>query len=229
MCGRYTLFNSESLLTQYFDLDDWPEFSANYNIAPSLSVPIIRQSPQGKRVAHLLRWGLIPHQSRDPAIGQKLNNARAETVTEKPSFRAAYRQRRCLIPASGYYEWQEVAGAKKQPWYIQLKGEKEGTPMAMGGLWESWTNPEGEIVRTFCVITTSPNEVMRPIHERMPVIIPKPAWTTWLNPRFDDAGAIASLLAPYDASLMEARPVSRRVSNAREQGPELIVGESAGN
>ena len=165
MCGRYTLFSPESLLTQYFDLDDWPEFSAHYNIAPSLSVPVIRQSPEGKRVAHLLRWGLIPNQSRDPAIGHKLNNARAETVADKPSFRAAYKQRRCLIPANGYYEWQEVAGERKQPWYIDLKSEM---PMAMGGLWESWTNSEGEIVRTFCVVTTRPNEVMQPIHERMP-------------------------------------------------------------
>ena len=219
MCGRYTLFSPESLLTQYFDLDDWPEFSAHYNIAPSLSVPVIRQSPEGKRVAHLLRWGLIPNQSRDPAIGHKLNNARAETVADKPSFRAAYKQRRCLIPANGYYEWQEVAGERKQPWYIDLKSEM---PMAMGGLWESWTNSEGEIVRTFCVVTTRPNEVMQPIHERMPVIIPAHHWSAWLNPKFADASAIAHMLAPCDASIMEARPVSRRVSNAREQGPALM-------
>ena len=220
MCGRYTLFSHESLLTQYFDLDDWPAFSACYNIAPSLHVPIIRQSPDGKRVAHLLRWGLIPNKAKDPAIGQKLNNARAETVAQKPSFRAAYRQRRCLIPADGYYEWQEVADERKQPWYIKLKGE---APMAMGGLWESWTSPEGEIVRSFCVITTSANELMQPIHERMPVIIPEHNWSAWLNPRYADVDAVAQMLRPSDTTIMEGWPVSRRMSNGREQGPELIT------
>jgi putative SOS response-associated peptidase YedK len=217
MCGRYVCsFSIEGLIEQ-FGLDAATAFQPHYNIAPSAVVPIVRQSPQGKRVADLLRWGLIPNWSKDPAIGGKLNNARAESITEKPSFRNAYRQRRCLIPANGFYEWQEVAGEKKQPWYIHLKGD---VPMAMGGLWESWIDPADEIVRTFCVVTTSANEVMQPIHERMPVIISASNWATWLNPKVGDVGA---MLAPSDAAAMEAWPVSRRVSRASEEGEELIL------
>ena len=201
MCGRFALVAPPAGLVARFSLDACVNFEPRYNIAPTAQVPVIRQSPEGKRVADLLRWGLIPHWARDQAIGNKLNNARAESVAEKPSFRSAYKQRRCLIPANGYYEWQEVAGAIKQPWYIHLKGEDL---MAIGGLWESWTHPDGEILRTFCVITTSPNEVMRPIHDRMPVIIGKEYWATWLDPKVGDVGA---MLAPYDAAAMEAWPV----------------------
>ena len=217
MCGRYVLFTCSEELISYFGLDSSTGYGPHYNIAPSASVPVIRQSPQGQRVADLLRWGLIPNWSKDPMVGARLNNARAESITEKPSFRSAYRQRRCLIPANGFYEWQEVPGEKKQPWYIHLKGDM---PMAMGGLWESWIDPAGEIVRTFCVVTTSSNDVMQPIHERMPVIIAEENWATWLNPKNYDVGA---MLAPYDAAAMEAWPVSRRVSRASEEGEELIL------
>ena len=217
MCGRYVCsFSIEGLIEQ-FELDAATSFLPHYNIAPSAVVPIVRQSPQGRRVADLLRWGLIPNWSKDPSIGARLNNARAESLTEKPSFRNAYRQRRCLIPANGFYEWQEKPGEKKQPWYIRLKGDM---PMAMGGLWESWIDPAGEIVRTFCVVTTNANEVMQPIHERMPVIIPKENWATWLDPKRYD---VEAMLAPCDASAMEAWPVSRRVSRAIEEGEELIL------
>jgi len=217
MCGRYVLFTCSEELISYFGLDSSTGHGPHYNIAPSAIVPVIRQSPQGQRVADLLRWGLIPNWSKDPMIGARLNNARAESITEKPSFRSAYRQRRCLIPANGFYEWQEVPGEKKQPWYIHLKSDM---PMAMGGLWESWIDPLGAIVRTFCVITTSASDVMQPIHERMPVIIPKDHWATWLDPkRFD----VEAMLAPYDTAVMEAWPVSRRVSRASEEGEELIL------
>ncbi len=219
MCGRFALDISPDQLIAMFGLAKGVDFSPHYNIAPSASVPVIRQSPEGERVADLLRWGLIPHWAKDPSIGNKLNNARSESVTEKPSFRNAYKRRRCLVPASGYYEWQTVPGERKQPWYIRLKS---GEPLAMGGLWESWTSPEGEIVRTFCVMTTGPNEVMKPIHDRMPVIIGARDWTTWLDMQREGDHSLSILLAPFAADAMEAWPVSRKVSSAREEGAELI-------
>jgi putative SOS response-associated peptidase YedK len=219
MCGRYVLYGNPSRYSENFQTENWPEFPDRYNIAPSSWVPVIRQSPQGSRVTDLLRWGLIPNWSRDEAIGAKLNNARGESVAEKPSFRAAFRRRRCIVPATGFYEWQEVAGQRKQPWYIHLKHDE---PMAMGGLWESWTNPEGEIIRTFCVITTGPNAVMAPIHDRMPVILRRADWAAWLAPD-SSPEVVAPLIAAAPADTMEAWPVTRKVSNAREEGAELMA------
>lgn len=181
---------------------------------------MIRQAPNGHRVADLLRWGLVPHWAKDQSIGAKLNNARGETVAEKPSFRMAYKKRRCIVPAMGFYEWQAIEGQKKQPWYIHLKGD---VPMAMGGLWESWTDPgTGEITRTFCIVTTAPNEVMKPIHDRMPVILPMDSWAAWLSPEAD-LNRIGPMIAPANSGAMEAWPVSRKVSSGREDGPELIL------
>jgi putative SOS response-associated peptidase YedK len=221
MCGRFVYAATLEDLIAQFGLDVAAQDTSaavapRYNIAPAAQVPVIRQSPQGARVAHLLRWGLVPNWAKSPDIGSKLNNARAESVAQKPSFRAAYRQRRCLIPANGFYEWQEVAGEKKQPWFIRLKS---GELMAMGGLWESWINPAGDIERTFCVVTTAANALMQPIHERMPVIVPRERWAAWLDPRSSDADA---MLVPFDAAAMEAWPVSLRVSRASEEGAELI-------
>lgn len=219
MCGRYALFGPQSRYREHFAAEDWPDFPDRYNIAPSLSVPVIRQSPEGKRVVDLLRWGLIPNWAKDPSIGTKLNNARGESVADKPSFRSAYKRRRCIVPASGFYEWQQVAGKKwKQPWFIRMKG---GQPMAMAGLWESWRDPTDHIIRTFCVITTGPNEVMAPIHDRMPVMIQPTDFARWLSPEIDGS-TLASLLAPLPAELIEAYPVSRKVSRAREDGLALV-------
>lgn len=222
MCGRYALNASAQELMGHFHLVRCADFPVRFNVAPSASMPVIRQSPDGERVADLLRWGLVPHWAKDPAIGAKLNNTRAESVADKPSFRAAYQRRRCLIPINGFYEWQEVPGEKrKQPWYIHFKSYE---PMAMGGLWESWRNPAGELVRTYCVITTSPNAVMVPIHDRMPVFVGPDQWQAWLDPAVP-GDQVAELLAPYPAEAMEAWPVSKRVSNARDEGEGLIVPE----
>jgi putative SOS response-associated peptidase YedK len=220
MCGRYALFGPHARYRDHFQTEAWPDFADRFNIAPSLSTPVIRQAPDGRRVAGLLRWGLVPHWAKDQTVGAKLNNARGESIAERPSFRSAYRRRRCIVPACGYYEWQAVPGQKwKQPWYIHLKDDE---PMAMGGLWESWADPLcGEIVRTFCVITTGPNEVMAPIHDRMPVILRPDAWAAWLAPE-TSMEQIASLVAPAPAERLGAFQVSRKVSNAREDGPELI-------
>lgn len=219
MCGRYALYGPVSRHRDDFGVPDWVDFPDRYNIAPSSWVPVIRQAPDGRRVVDLLRWGLVPTWAENEAIGAKLNNARGETVAEKPSFRAAYRRRRCIVPASGFYEWQAVEGSpRKQPWYISLL---DGKPMAMGGLWESWTAADGNLVRTFCVITTGPNEIMAPIHDRMPVLLPPDTWATWLSPD-SDLARIAPMIAPLPALQMQAWPVSRKVSNAREDSSDLV-------
>ena len=215
MCGRYALNATPSELVTRFGLDECADFTARYNIPPGTNIPVIRQSPEGKRVIHLLRWGLVPHWSKDPSIGAKLNNARGETVAEKPSFRDALRRRRCLIPASGFFEWK-TEGKIKQPYYIS---PKSGQLMAMGGLWESWKSPDGSLLRTVCVVTTAPNAVMEPIHDRMPVIIQPENWQSWLAAPVD---SIQKLVAPCDPELLVAWPVDRRVSRTAEDDSTLI-------
>lgn len=221
MCGRYVVQGAEGLLEDFFNCEEWPQFGDHFNITPMSWCPVVRRSPEGRRVAHLLRWGLLPHGAPADDLGAKFNNARGETVATRPTFRAAYRRRRCIVPASGFYEWQEMAGARRQPWYIRLRGDQ---PLAMGGLWESWTAPGGEVLRTFCVVTVGPNEIMAPIHDRMPVILKPEDWADWLDPATDGA-RIAGLIRPAPAGDMEAWPVSRRVGNARENGPDLILPE----
>jgi putative SOS response-associated peptidase YedK len=218
MCGRYALYGPHSRYRDDFGVSDWPDFADHYNIAPSLSVPVIRQAPDGRLSADLLRWGLVPHWAKDAAVGSKLNNARSETIAEKPSFRAAYRQRRCLVPACGFYEWQAVAGARKQPWFIRLRGNRV---MAMAGIWESWRTPEGGLLRSFCVITTSANGVMAPIHDRMPVIVAPADRAAWLDPATDVA-QLAPLMHPAVDAELEAWPVSRAVSSAGRNEPQLV-------
>lgn len=215
MCGRFVLKAPPAELASYFDLNECADFGPRYNIPPGTDIPVIRQSPEGQRVLHLLRWGLVPHWAKDPGIGAKLNNARGETVAEKPSFRDAFKRRRCLVPASGFYEWK-TEGKLKQPYFISLKS---GEPMAMGGLWESWKAPDGSVLRTVCVITTGPNAVMEPIHDRMPVIIPRENWQAWLSAPADE---ISQLIHPYQAGEMQAWPVSRRVSKTQDDDPGLI-------
>lgn len=215
MCGRFVLKAPPSELITRFGLDECVDFGPRYNIPPGTDIPVIRQSPEGGRVLHLLRWGLVPHWSKDPAIGAKLNNARGESVAEKPSFREAFKRRRCLIPASGFYEWKPE-GKIKQPYYISLKS---GEPMAMAGLWESWKAPEGNLLRTVCVITTRANAVMEPIHDRMPVIIPLEHWQEWLSAPVE---VTQPLVAPCSDEMLQAWPVSRRVSKTVDDDPGLV-------
>lgn len=215
MCGRFVLKESPAELVSRFGLDECADFAPRYNIPPGTDIAVIRQSPEGKRVLHLLRWGLVPHWSKEPGIGARLNNARGESVAEKPSFRDAFRRRRCLIPASGFYEWK-TEGKAKQPYYISMKS---GETMALAGLWESWKAPDGSILRTACIITTGPNAVMVPIHDRMPVIIPPEQWQDWLGA---PAGTVAGLLALCAAEHLQAWPVSRRVSKTQDDDAGLI-------
>lgn len=219
MCGRFVLKAPPSELVTRFGLDECADFGSRYNIPPGTDIPVIRQSPEGKRVLHLLRWGLVPHWAKDPSIGAKLNNARGESVVEKPSFRDAFKRRRCLVPANGFYEWK-AEGKIKQPYYISPKDEQ---PMAMGGLWESWKTPDGSILRTVCIVTVGPNAVMEPIHDRMPVIVPPERWQDWLAAPVEE---IQSQVVPCQAEVLQAWPVSRRVSKTAEDDAGLIEPES---
>lgn len=215
MCGRFVLSTPPAELVSRFGLDECADFGPRYNIPPGTDIAVIRQSPAGKRVLGLLRWGLVPHWAKDPGSGAKLNNARGESVAGKPSFRDAFKRRRCLIPASGFYEWKAEGGIK-QPYYISLKS---GAAMALGGLWESWQGPDGNILRTACIITTGPNAIMAPIHDRMPVIVAPEDWREWLGAPVEN---ISGMLAPFQSDAMQAWPVSRRVSKAREDDAGLI-------
>lgn len=218
MCGRLALPFCPTDLVAPFDLDEWADFVPRWNVAPGADISVVRRSPEGRRVLHLLRWGLVPHWAKDAAIGAKLNNARGETVAEKPSFRDAFRRRRCLIPASGFFEWK-AGGGVRQPYYIS---HASGEPLALGGLWESWRAPDGSILRTVCIVTTGPNEVMAPIHDRMPVIVAPADRQAWLEAPADEA---AHLVAPAPDEGLRAWPVSRRVNRSIDDDPGLIEPE----
>ena len=223
MCGRYALHGPQSRLRDYFDLRASAEWQARYNIAPQSEVLVIRQRPELGRVGQTVRWGLIPHWAKDPAIGLKLNNARAETVAEKPSFKSSFERHRCLIPASGFYEWQAVDEAgktRKQPWYITPAAE--GGFFAMAGLLAAWKSPQGADIVSTCVITTTPNELMAPIHDRMPVLLAPGQFDAWLDPAWRDVDALKRWLLPAPAATLAAHAVSTRVGNARNEGEELL-------
>jgi putative SOS response-associated peptidase YedK len=204
MCGRFALFASGEELRERYPFVEDAQIEPRYNIAPTQPVKIVRETDMGREMVSL-RWGLIPSWARDPTTTYPLINARAETVAQKPSFRAAFKQRRCLIPASGYYEWQKTDGSK-QPHFIRPHG---GGLFAFAGLWE------GE---TCTILTTTANDLMRPLHERMPVILDPTAEALWLDTRAD-AISLHALLVPYPGEKMEAFPVSPWVSNPKYEGP----------
>lgn len=210
MCGRYALNTTAAELIDHFKLLSCPEFGLRFNIAPASQIPIIRFKPDAGRVGQLVKWGLVPSWSKDPSIGAKLNNARGETVAEKPSFKSSFTRHRCLIPASGFYEWQTVAG-KKQPFYIH---PVEGM-FAFAGLLAAWKSPEGQTLVTTCIITTSPNEVMAPIHDRMPVILEPEQFDAWLDPA--RPGPL-EMIKPCATESMAAYPVRP----LRSDGPECV-------
>ena len=209
MCGRFTLFEADKILSREFDVSGFPPQSPRYNIAPSQPIAVVRAPPAGSgRELALLRWGLIPSWSKDRAIGNRLINARAETAREKPSFRNAFRRHRCLIPASGFYEWQRQERGK-QPYFVRMRDERL---FAFAGLWDRWESPDEGAIETCTILTTAANAVLAPIHDRMPVILPPTEYARWLDPALPNTDSLAPLLVPFPPEEMLASPVSHRVN-----------------
>ena len=195
------------------------EFVSRYNIAPTTMIPAIRMAEEDqRREAVPLQWGLVPWWSKDAKSGAKLANARSEGIAAKPSFREAFRKRRCIVPASGFYEWQTV-GRLKQPWFFQLRDE---SPFVFAGLWERWRSVDGVELQTCSLITTTPNEVVRALHDRMPVILRGGAIETWLDRTIGEPAQLKPLLAPLPGAEMKSTPVSARVNSVSFDGPECI-------
>ncbi|AFZ34336.1 protein of unknown function DUF159 [Stanieria cyanosphaera PCC 7437] len=210
MCGRFTLYHSSSEIAKAFNLANLPELKPRYNIAPTQEVAaIVGSEVKGGREFKWLRWGLIPHWAKDSSIGAKLINARAESVAQKPSFRSALSHSRCLIIADGFYEWQKTEN-RKQPFYIQ---QIDGVPFALAGLWSTWQPKNGETIATCTIITTKANEIMQPIHERMPVILKSTDYEKWLAPTVQQPELLQPLLQPYSSDKLKIAPVSTKVED----------------
>lgn len=219
MCGRFALYSDPFTLARRFQTDALQGLAPHYNVAPSQNIPIVRAA-NGVRQFSLARWGLVPHWAKDIKIGYSTFNARAETVAEKPAFRTAFRQKRCLIPADGFYEWQAIPDAKtKQPWFIALQNRE---PLAFAGLWARWQNAGGAALESCTIIVTTANQIMKPIHERMPVIVAPDDWNAWLEPDTKDTRALRSLLKPYPPEDMAVWPVSTLVNNPRNDVKECL-------
>jgi putative SOS response-associated peptidase YedK len=229
MCGRYVIAFGPETLVHGFSATRVVPFPQRWNVAPQSQVPVILETREGERVAELMRWGLVPHWAKDESIGHKLNNARAEGMAEKPSFRQAVRRRRCIVPASGFYEWQAAAhGGAKQPWYISPKDEP---CFAFAGLFEAW-RPAGSTddnawVLTCCIVTTAANALMAPIHDRMPVIVAREHWGTWLNRNLQDAAALTPVMQGLPLDAMQSWPVARTVNRSSAEGAGLIEAVAA--
>jgi putative SOS response-associated peptidase YedK len=218
MCGRYSQTSPAYVLARVFCVPAGPPLSPRYNVAPTQTVPIVRQSAD--RELAMVRWGLIPPWADDPSVGGRLINARAETVAEKPAFRAAFRKRRCLVPATGFYEWQKL-GKHKQPYHLRRRdGEPE--PFAFAGLWERWQLPGDEPIDSCTILTTTANDLMRPLHERMPVILDPRGYDHWLDHGRHDREALRALLVPCPSELLTALPVNSYVNNPRNEGPKCL-------
>jgi putative SOS response-associated peptidase YedK len=223
MCGRFTLFSSPEQLAETFDLPEPPILAPRFNIAPTQPVGIVRLDPASKeRAWALTHWGLIPSWSKDPGMGARMINARAETVPEKPAFRAAFKRRRCIVPSSGFYEWKQVEKGK-EPFFILPADDGF---FALAGLWEIWTGPDGGEVQSCTILTTDANDLMAPIHNRMPVILEEADWAEWLGSGTDDPpvrlAQLQHLFRPYDGKKMKLRPVSTYVNSPRNEGKQCI-------
>ncbi|ADE15176.1 protein of unknown function DUF159 [Nitrosococcus halophilus Nc 4] len=219
MCGRYTLHASLEQLAAHFHLSQTQELTPRFNIAPSQAVPAVR-GESSQRELTMLRWGLIPHWAKEEKTSYSMINARAETVATKPAFRGAFRHRRCLIPADGFYEWKPATDGAKQPYYIR---RRNGEVFAFAGLWEHWEGETGKCIDSCTIIVTDANKLIQPIHDRMPVILEPADYEAWLNPKNQAANTLTALLKPYPPESMEAYPVSRRVNRPTNDDPECIV------
>ena len=219
MCGRMTITDPERVVAKFRpDVNKTTGNEPRYNVVPSQKLPAMIMG-QGRRILGDLQWGLVPSWAKDPAIGNRMINARAETVAQKPSFRSAFKKRRCLIGSDGFYEWRRTSGAK-QPYYIRVD---DGVPFAFAGLYEIWKQGDGSKLSTCTIITTTPNEIMEPIHHRMPVILDEVAWTEWLDPENDARDALQKLLRPFDASRMSTTRISDYVNSTAHDDEKCIA------
>jgi len=217
MCGRFVLHTPPPALADYFDIDAIPDMAASYNITPSQPVAAVRKPGQQREMA-MLRWGLVPSWAQELKTNYSMINARAETVAEKPAYRTAFRQRRCLIPADGFYEWKQTPDGK-QPYYIRM--QQDGV-FALAGLWERWEKQD-EVVESCSIIVTQANDTIRPVHDRMPVIIRSSDFDRWLDPECRDAAAMKALLQPWPAGEMTAYPVGKYVNRPVNNDAQCIA------
>jgi len=218
MCGRFTQAADGKIIARVFDLPEAPELSRRYNIAPTQNVVAVRLAESGARELVQLYWGLIPSWAKERAMGARMINARAETLAEKPAFRSAFCARRCLIVADGFYEWQKL-GTRKQPHFI---GFKDGRPFAFAGLWERWRGEGSEEVESCTIVTTEANELLAPIHDRMPVILDPADFASWTDPTQSDTDKLSALLKPYPPGLLQAYPVGLLVNNPANDSPACV-------
>ena len=217
MCGRYSLIADLGELARRFEFDgDWLTFESAYNIAPTQDVLTVVGGET--RRGGFMRWGLVPWWAKNASIGNRMINARAETVAERPAFRDALRRRRCLVLADGFYEWQRAGNARRPMRVVMRTGE----PFAFAGLWSVWKDPDGNRIPSCAIITTAANDLLRPVHDRMPVVLPKEMEEFWLDPTVDDPNMLASVLAPYSDDAMDVYEVSALVNSAANDGPEVI-------
>jgi putative SOS response-associated peptidase YedK len=221
MCGRYFQQRGPASVARYFEtVNPLPNFAASWNRAPTQDAMVVRRHPEtGARHLDPLRWGLVPRWAKDASGAAKMINARSESVAEKPAFREAFRKRRCLVTADGFYEWR-TDGKSKQPYAVALA---DGAPMALAGLWEGWRAPDGSILRTCTIVTTEANEKLAAMHHRMPVILPREAWGRWLGEVPAEAEDLLALLRPCPAEMVVAWPVTPRVNKVAENDAGLLV------
>jgi len=222
MCGRFVLIATVEELVEKFRIAEAQKVEGRYNIAPGQQVMAVRE-PEGARKLDSLRWGLVPSWSKDPKIGYRMINARAETIGEKPAFRAPFKKRRCIVPASGFYEWARVgltakSGKEKKPHYIKFRS---GEPFGIAALWDAWEG-EGGVIESCTLITTSANKLISALHDRMPVILSPGDYDAWLDPELSDREKLKKMLRPHPESEMEAYEVSREVNSPKNENPKLI-------
>ncbi len=219
MCGRFANAIPSSILTEYFSLSEEPAIPPRWNIAPTQIVPIIKQDEGGGRKLDMARWGLVPHWAKDLAIGNRLINARSETVHEKPAFRQAIRSHRCLVPASGFFEWVKTTKARV-PYYISMK---DGVPMAFAGIWDVWNESDGKAVETFSILTTSANSLVMPIHDRMPVMFQPSDFDLWLDRSMNDPEKLCPLYQPCSSEILQSWQVSSVVNSPAHETEDCLL------
>lgn len=217
MCGRFTQRSDSKQLAKAFEVGEVPSVEARYNVAPTQDVLAVYEPGDGREAA-FFKWGLVPSWAKDKSMGARLINARSETVAEKPAFRQAFKQRRCIIPADGFYEWQR-RGEGKQPFFFRMRDDR---PFGFAGLWERWQGESGEVINSCAILTTEANEVLRPVHDRMPVILHPDDYEMWLDVDARKLDLVREMLRPYPAREITGYPVGTSVNSLRNQGAKLV-------